>query len=572
MFNTLPTRVTALLFALVCTLGLLGPAQPAAAAPVAWPEDGDVTVADGLNLPWGMVQLDDGSLLVTSSDSGEIIHVSGVGKRRVAGTVPNIQPLNEGGLLGLVRDPADPGVLFAYASSVASAGNENRIWRLTWDGIRVSPDRVILDRIPHGAIHSGGQLKFGPDGFLYVTTGDTSDRATSQDLGTMAGKILRIDRNGAAAPGNPFTRRPGANARIWSYGHRNVQGIGWDGSGRMWASEFGESAWDELNRIEPGRNYGWPICEGRFRSGSTEACTDPALTNPVRQWRPADASPSSLTVVGDTVLIAALRGQSVWSVPVNGRAPVRHLHGDYGRIRSLLPTADGRLFVATSNGNNSDRIVLVDAGPMVPDTHPIDWRYAAIGAGVLGIEDGGPWCGLSDGGCFSRFQNGSIYWSPTTGAHFTRGVIRAEWGSLGWETGFLGYPVSDEICGLTRGGCYQQFQGGTMYWSFPTGAHFTRGAIRARWGQTGWERGVLGYPTSHEFCGLRDRGCFQTFQNGSVYWSPASGAHPVRGALRDIWARSGWENGRWGYPTSEEACTPGHCWQSFQGGVMHVRW
>ncbi|WP_432557511.1 PQQ-dependent sugar dehydrogenase [Granulicoccus sp. GXG6511] len=680
MIPSLRTRIIALLATLVCTLSLLAPSAPTAeAAPVPW-APGETTIAGGLHLPWGIVQLDDGSVLVTSSDSAEISRVTGDGQRRVVGTVPNVQPLNEGGLLGLVRDPENPRVLFAYASTITETGNDNRIWRLTWDGGRITPDRVILSGIPHGRAHSGGQLKFGPDGYLYVTTGDTNNRATAQDLRSMAGKILRIDRDGAAAPGNPFAGRPGLEARIWSYGHRNVQGIDWDSTGRMWASEFGQNAWDELNRIERGRNYGWPLCEGNFRFGSTEPCSDPAYTNPVHTWRPADASPSGLTVVGRTVLIAGLRGQSVWAVPTDGGTPTRHFTGRYGRIRTLLPAADGRLFVVTSNGNNADRILLVDARALVPGQHPTDWAYAAAGAGLLGVRDGGPWCGLARGGCFSRyekgsvywspatgaqvvrgavrdhwgrqgweagflgyptgdtvcglrgegcfqtFQGGSIYWSPATGGRFTRGLIRDQWAGQGWESGLLGYPTTDEICGLTRGGCFQHFQGGSIYWSPATGARFARGAIRDKWARMGWERsflgypvtseicglaaggcfqrfqggtiywspatgaqfvrgaiqarfaqmgaetGVLRYPTGDEACGLTRGGCFQTFQNGSIYWSPASGAQPVRGALRDTWARSGWENGRWGYPTGEEACEPGHCWQPFQGGMMHLRW
>lgn len=561
-------RVGAAVFALGVVLGLLQPI--AAHAAVTWPAGDDQTVLDGQQLPWDLVQISDGSLLFTTSDSGNISHVTGAGQTRVVGTVPDIQPLNEGGLLGLVQDPRDPRAFFAYASSTVPGGNRNRVWRLTWDGLTMRPDRVILGDIPHGRIHSGGRLAFGPDGYLYVTTGDVDDRSTSQHLGSLAGKLLRVDREGRAAPGNPFATRTGADARVWSYGHRNVQGLAWDSSGRMWASEFGNDAADELNRIEPGRNYGWPVCEGPRRYGSQTACNDSGLTNPAHHWRPFDASPSGIAIVGDTLYMATLRGQSLWAIPLSGGQPVRHLQGAYGRLRSVVPSSDDRLFIMTSNGASNDRIVLVTQRPT---TNPIQTRYDELGgAATLGASLGGPWCELRNDGCFARYERGSIYWSPASGAQPIRGAIRDKWGQMGWENGRLGYPTSREHCGLKDNGCLQRFQGGMIYWTPRTEAYAVWGAISERWAAQRWEQGQLGYPVSDEFCGLRDRGCFQRFQAGSIYWSPGSGAHPVRGGLRDLWGQYGWENGSWGYPLEAETCVPGHCSQRFQGGTLHLRW
>jgi uncharacterized protein with LGFP repeats len=167
-------------------------------------------------------------------------------------------------------------------------------------------------------------------------------------------------------------------------------------------------------------------------------------------------------------------------------------------------------------------------------------------------------------GTFSRFEGGSIYWSKSTGAHAVRGAIRDRWGALGWENGFLGYPTTSEIA--LRGGALTAFQGGSVYWSPATGAHAVRGAIRDRWGALGWENGFLGYPTTDEI-GLRG-GAFTAFQGGSVYWSPATGAHAVRGAIRDAWGATGWENGSLGYPTSDEFGIPGGQRTNFQRGYI----
>jgi uncharacterized protein with LGFP repeats len=207
------------------------------------------------------------------------------------------------------------------------------------------------------------------------------------------------------------------------------------------------------------------------------------------------------------------------------------------------------------------------------DTHvvvgPMWTEYAATGwENGLGYPIADQFCGLVNGGCGQHFQNGSIYWSPTTGAHAVVTSSRDAWAAHGWELGF-GYPTSDQFCGLRGGGCGQLFQFGSTYWSPVTRAAGVTGAIRDEYAATGWEN-VLGYPTTDHFCGLRDGGCGQHFQNGSIYWSPATGAHKVDGAIRDKWAALGWENGL-GYPLTDEFCglMNAGCGQHFQYGSIY---
>ncbi|WP_176451753.1 CHAP domain-containing protein [Enemella dayhoffiae] len=199
----------------------------------------------------------------------------------------------------------------------------------------------------------------------------------------------------------------------------------------------------------------------------------------------------------------------------------------------------------------------------------IDSKYLSVGgASFLGQPVGGTVCGLVGSGCFRGYQNGAIYWSAGSGAHFIRGAISDRWGQLRWEAGRLGYPTSDEFCGLRDGGCGQAFQGGMIYWSPTTGAHPVWGAILSSYGQAKWEGGNLRYPTSGEFCGLRDGGCGQIFQGGMIYWSAKTGAHPVWGAILDKYASLKWESGQLSFPIGGERCSSRGCTQQFSGGVV----
>ncbi|WP_172421791.1 glycoside hydrolase family 70 protein [Enemella evansiae] len=193
------------------------------------------------------------------------------------------------------------------------------------------------------------------------------------------------------------------------------------------------------------------------------------------------------------------------------------------------------------------------------------WGQLGWEGGFYGYPTSDEFCGLRDGGCGQRFQNGLILWSPATDAHAVQGRILAAYADLGWENSKLGYPLQEEFCGLRDGGCVQRFQGGLIYWSRATDSRVVLGAIEQAYANQGWENGI-GYPQVNEFCGLRDGGCGQHFQYGSIYWSPASGSWVVKGAIRDEYAARGWENGPLGYPVSNEQCDAGGCVQYYQRG------
>ncbi|MGY2066875.1 reprolysin-like metallopeptidase [Blastococcus sp. SYSU DS0619] len=200
-------------------------------------------------------------------------------------------------------------------------------------------------------------------------------------------------------------------------------------------------------------------------------------------------------------------------------------------------------------------------------------RWGSLGyeGGQLGYPTGDPVCGLRDGGCFQLFQGGGLYWSPATGARLVSGGLWGRWGSLGYEGGWLGYPATDPVCGLRDGGCFQHFQRGSLYWSPATGARAVSGGLGLRWGSLGYENGRLGYPTGDPVCGLRDGGCFQLFQGGGLYWSPATGAQLVSGGLWGRWGSLGYEGGWLGYPATDPVCglRDGGCFQHFQRGSLY---
>jgi glucose/arabinose dehydrogenase len=314
------------------------------------------TLVDRLEVPWGVDFLPDGSAVVTERMSGRVLRVSPDGATTTLGTITAAVPQGEAGLLGVAVSPdfdADR-TLFLYLTS----SSDNRVVSAELDGSTLGTPTVVLDGIPAGFIHDGGRIAFGPDGYLYVTTGETGDPGLAQDPDSLAGKILRITPDGDPAPGNPDPGSP-----VWSLGHRNVQGLAWDDAGRLWASEFGDSTWDELNLIEKGGNYGWPEVEG---SGGGAGFIDPQLVWPVE-----DASPSGLAYADGRLWMAALRGRRLWRIDVSpdGTAsdPTAWFTGDYGRLRTVAAAPDGDLWVTTSNRDgrgepteDDDRIVVVE--------------------------------------------------------------------------------------------------------------------------------------------------------------------------------------------------------------------
>lgn len=174
-------------------------------------------------------------------------------------------------------------------------------------------------------------------------------------------------------------------------------------------------------------------------------------------------------------------------------------------------------------------------------------------------------------GRFNRFQGGSIYWTPAAGAWEVHGAIRDTWGSLGWEQSALGFPITNENRTPARPGAYNRFQAGSIYWSPTTGAHEVRGAIQDTWRRLGWENGALGFPRTNENPTPTKPGAFNHFEAGSIYWSPATSAHEVRGAIRDKWAALGWESSPLGFPITDETATPGRAgaFNHFQVGSIY---
>ncbi|MET9761637.1 PQQ-dependent sugar dehydrogenase [Streptomyces sp. NPDC006372] len=302
------------------------------------------TVAEGLDSPWGLAPVPGGGLLVSSRDDGTILRVDEkTGKKTELGEVPGVSAAGEGGLLGIALSPgfASDRMVYAYFSSAS----DNRVVRMLYDekkpaGEQLGAPDTLFKGIPKGFIHNGGRIAFGPDKMLYVGTGESGDTGLSQDKDSLGGKILRLTPEGEPAPGNPFPDSP-----VYSYGHRNVQGLAWDGKQRLFASEFGQDTWDELNAIKPGDNYGWPEAEGRS--------DDKQFQNPVEQWTTAEASPSGIAHAEGSIWMAGLRGKRLWRIPLNGTEasadPQAFLEGEYGRLRTVVSAGGDRLWLVTSN-------------------------------------------------------------------------------------------------------------------------------------------------------------------------------------------------------------------------------
>ncbi|MFP5311342.1 MAG: PQQ-dependent sugar dehydrogenase, partial [Actinomycetes bacterium] len=277
------------------------------------------------------------------------------GKATTLGKVPGVVPAGEGGLLGLALSPdfATDHALYAYLT----AQDDNRVVRLTVDtgpngSLALGEPRTVFTGIPKAGTHNGGRIRFGPDRFLYVGTGDAQRRDQPQDPNALGGKILRLTSDGRPAPGNPF-----GNA-VYSLGHRNVQGLAWDEAGRLWASEFGPDVDDELNLIVAGGNYGWPLVTGApHRPEFQDAKSVWPLTR--------DSSPSGLEIFAGTAYLGALRGERLWAVPLQGTeagVPVAYFTGEYGRIRDVVRAPDGGLWLLTNNETPDFALVLRPSG------------------------------------------------------------------------------------------------------------------------------------------------------------------------------------------------------------------
>lgn len=299
------------------------------------------TAVQNLQTPWEITLLPDGRLLITER-SGSLVLIDADSER-----IPIVGVLEQGesGLLGLALHPEfdQNGLLYIYMTYQGAGSLLNRVERYQFDGKVLSDRMVIIDQIPGDVNHDGGRIEFGPDGLLYITTGDASYGPNAQDINSLAGKILRLHDDGTIPADNPF-----GNA-VYSYGHRNPQGLAWDEQGQLWSTEHGPSGlgsgYDELNLIEIGGNYGWPDIQG---DQTREGMISPRLQSGGNEtWAPGD-----LEIVDGVAYFTGLRGSTLYSVPLNDIRPEtlqRHFAIEYGRLRALRLGSDGLLYVGTSN-------------------------------------------------------------------------------------------------------------------------------------------------------------------------------------------------------------------------------
>jgi len=314
------------------------------------PVCGTTQVTTESDLPWGLVQTPDGTVLYGRRDLFDIVAMNpdGSGKHSI-GTVPGVQGTNgEGGVLGLAVGPDFTTDRWLYIYHTSST--DNRIVRMRYDGTLLTDTlEVLLSGIPRNKYHNGGRLRFGPDGMLYAAAGDGQDPDQAQDLASLGGKVLRLRPDGGVPSDNPF-----AGSYVWSYGHRNPQGLAFDSQGRLWEQEFGNNIMDETNIVVKGGNYGWPGCEGT--SGD---CAAAGLLAPVRTYPVAAGSCSGIAIVRDVLYIACLRGARLYRAVISGSTLTdvqQYFVGTYGRLRTVEPSIDGNLWLTTSSGGDKDSI------------------------------------------------------------------------------------------------------------------------------------------------------------------------------------------------------------------------
>jgi glucose/arabinose dehydrogenase len=300
------------------------------------------TIATGLDTPWEIAFLPNDDMLVT--ERAGTLRV--IGKDAVEISVPGVVESGEGGLLGIAVHPNYRSNEFIYLYFTTTEGGEtlNQVVRYVFDGKTLTDATTIVDDLPASGVHNGGRIAFGPDGFLYITTGDAGNETDAQDTTSLAGKILRVTDRGTIPYDNPFANE------VYSYGHRNPQGLAWDDQGGLWATEHGRSGvlsgYDEINYIEKGGNYGWPIIQGDETSASMRAPI--AHSGATTTWAPA-----GIIYRDGSLYFGGLRGGALYEVPItSGKllGPVAaHMQGELGRIRAVATNDKGSIFISTSN-------------------------------------------------------------------------------------------------------------------------------------------------------------------------------------------------------------------------------
>ncbi|APV43944.1 Glucose/arabinose dehydrogenase, beta-propeller fold [Dehalogenimonas formicexedens] len=323
------------------------------------------SIAENLDIPWEMVFLPDKSILLTERPGTvRFIDSNRNLQNQPIFTITDVAAIGEGGLLGATLHPqfAINGWVYFYYTYQSGTGLANRVVRYTLHGTTFSDRTVIIEGIPGGNIHDGGRIKFGPDGLLYICVGETGNENLAQDLNSLAGKILRLTDDGTIPASNPFP-----DSAIYSYGHRNPEGLVWDDQGRLWETEHGASAQDEINLIEPGKNYGWPVIRGDQ--------TAPGMTSPVLASGNVTWAPSGLTIVAGSIYFAGLESQSLFKYDISTGKLTRYLNGSFGRLRDVVAGPDDLLYILTNNRDGrgipltgDDRVIRIDRTGLVEST------------------------------------------------------------------------------------------------------------------------------------------------------------------------------------------------------------
>lgn len=300
-------------------------------------------LATHLDIPWEIAFIGEGIMLVTEREGT----LKMIGEQESVFEIPNVAPVGEGGLLGMALHPdfSENGFLYLYMTYRQEGSVWNKVVRYVFDRKELSDPVSIVEFIPGGSVHNGGRIRFGPDRFLYIGTGDAGHAEQAQDIDSLAGKILRVRDDGSVPQDNPFGNE------VWSLGHRNVQGIAWDGDAGLWATEHGPSGRDEINIIERGGNYGWPVIRGNEQQEGMEWS---ALHSGSETW-----APSGMDILNESIFFGGLRSQSLFEIPLREREFVLHAHfpREFGRIRVVKAGPDGFLYIGTNNtdGRGSPR-------------------------------------------------------------------------------------------------------------------------------------------------------------------------------------------------------------------------
>jgi len=358
--------------------------SPTPGLPTAPPSRGPVQVTvttflSNLEVPWDIAFAPDGRIFITERPGRLRVVIQNQLRPEPVATLSDVAATGEGGLLGLALDPDfthNHYLYLYYTTRTANGALVNRVVRFTERDNHLTDQTVLLDGIPGAVLHNGGRIAFGPDGKLYITVGDARNPNAAQDLRSLSGKILRINPDGSIPSDNPFPNSP-----IWSYGHRNPQGLAWrPGTGQLYETEHGPSgefglyAHDELNLIEPGKNYGWPAYASDVQiSGGIDA-VPPLLDSGNQTW-----APSGMTFVSHdripqwhgSLLFAGLRGEGLWRITLSadGRQVTGTevlYQGQFGRLRTVVEGPDGTLSVLTNNRDGrgrpqqgDDRVLLI---------------------------------------------------------------------------------------------------------------------------------------------------------------------------------------------------------------------